>query len=90
MHSHRGRSGNERSGGQNQRIAIAIALANEPTAALDKKRAISVVEMLKKITREQNITIIMVTHDESLFPYCDKVLHIVDKRVEVVVVEDEK
>ncbi len=79
------------SGGQNQRIAIARALANkpdiiladEPTAALDKVRAISVVKMLKKITREQNVTIIMVTHDDRLLPYCDKVLHIKDKKIEI-------
>ncbi|MCF6341069.1 MAG: ABC transporter ATP-binding protein [Sulfurimonas sp.] len=83
----------ELSGGQNQRIAIARALANnpdiiladEPTAALDKERAISVVKMLKKITREQNVTIIMVTHDDRLFPYCDKVLTIKDKKIDIMV-----
>lgn len=81
----------ELSGGQNQRIAIARALANnpdiiladEPTAALDQHRAKSVVEMLKKITREKNVTIIMVTHDERLLPYCDKVLTIKDKKIEI-------
>jgi putative ABC transport system ATP-binding protein len=81
----------ELSGGQNQRIAIARALANqpdiiladEPTAALDKERAQSVVEMLKKITRERNVTIIMVTHDDRLLPYCDKVLTIKDKKIEI-------
>ncbi len=81
------------SGGQNQRIAIARALANEPdiiladepTAALDKQRAISVVKMLKKITREQNVTIVMVTHDDSLLPYCDKVLSIEDKKINIKV-----
>ncbi|SFV75374.1 ABC transporter precursor [hydrothermal vent metagenome] len=81
----------ELSGGQNQRIAIARALANEPdiiladepTAALDKERSISVVKMLKKITREKNVTIIMVTHDDRLLPYCDKVLTIKDKKIEV-------
>ncbi len=81
----------ELSGGQNQRIAIARALANnpdiiladEPTAALDKQRAISVVKMLKKITREKNVTIIMVTHDDSLLPYCDKVLSIKDKKIDI-------
>ncbi len=81
----------ELSGGQNQRIAIARALANEPdiiladepTAALDRHRAISVVKMLKKITREQNVTIIMVTHDDRLLPYCDKVLTIKDKKIQI-------
>ncbi len=81
----------ELSGGQNQRIAIARALANnpdiiladEPTAALDKDRAQSVVKMLKKITREHNVTIIMVTHDDRLLPYCDKVLTIKDKKIDI-------
>ena len=81
----------ELSGGQNQRIAIARALANEPdiiladepTAALDKQRAVSVVKMLKKITRERGVTIIMVTHDDRLLPYCDKVLTIKDKKIDV-------
>jgi len=81
----------ELSGGQNQRIAIARALANnpdiiladEPTAALDKERAISIVKMLKRITREHNVTIIMVTHDDRLLPFCDKVLTIQDKKIDV-------
>jgi putative ABC transport system ATP-binding protein len=81
----------ELSGGQNQRIAIARALANnpdiiladEPTAALDKERARSVVQMLKKITREHNVTIIMVTHDDTLLKYCDKVLTIKDKKIDI-------
>jgi putative ABC transport system ATP-binding protein len=81
----------ELSGGQNQRIAIARALANqpamiladEPTAALDKQRAVSVVKMLKKITRERGVTIIMVTHDDRLLPYCDKVLTIKDKQIDI-------
>ena len=81
----------ELSGGQNQRIAIARALANEPdiiladepTAALDKERAVSVVKLLKKITRERGVTIIMVTHDDRLLPYCDKVLTIKDKQIDI-------
>jgi putative ABC transport system ATP-binding protein len=81
----------ELSGGQNQRIAIARALANEPdiiladepTAALDRDRAVSVVKMLKNITRKRGVTIIMVTHDDRLLPFCDKVLHIEDKKIKV-------
>ena len=88
----------ELSGGQNQRIAIARALANEPdiiladepTAALDRERAVSVVKMLKKITRERGVTIIMVTHDDRLLPFCDKVLTIKDKRIEIKTNEEIK
>ena len=77
------------SGGQNQRVAIARALANnpeiiladEPTAALDTERSISVVKMLKQIATEQNVAIIMVTHDERMLEYCDRVMKIEDKKV---------
>ena len=79
----------ELSGGQNQRVAIARALANnpdiiladEPTAALDKVMAKNVVKLLREITKEHNVSIIMVTHDESLLPYCDKLLSIEDKKI---------
>ena len=77
------------SGGQNQRAAIARALSNEPqiiladepTAALDMTRAVNVVRMLRKIVEEQNVAIIMVTHDERLLPYCDKILAIENRKV---------
>lgn len=77
------------SGGQNQRVAIARALANnpeiiladEPTAALDGERAVSVIKMLKKIASEQNVAIITVTHDERILPYCDKIMKIKDRAI---------
>ena len=67
------------SGGQRQRVAIARALINrpkliladEPTAALDKKSSRDVVEMLQALTREERATILMVTHDSS-HPRCGR------------------
>ena len=75
------------SGGQNQRVAIARALANnpeiiladEPTAALDMQRSVDVVEMLKTIAQEQDVAIVMVTHDDRMLPYCDRIMKIQDK-----------
>lgn len=86
----------ELSGGQNQRVAIARALANEPqiiladepTAALDIERAHSVVKMLKEIAKSQQVAIIMVTHDERLLGYCDKILNIAEGKIEVTDVSD--
>jgi len=79
----------ELSGGQNQRVAIARALANEPeiiladepTAALDLERSVDVVKMLKKIAIEQDVAVIMVTHDEAMLPLCDRILKIENKKV---------
>jgi len=77
------------SGGQNQRVAIARALANkpqiiladEPTAALDTSRSVDVVKMLKQIAIDQNVAVIMVTHDDAMLPLCDRILKIEDKKV---------
>lgn len=80
------------SGGQNQRVAIAralatepqIILADEPTAALDIERAHSVAKLLRQIAKEQEVAIIMVTHDERLLPYCDKILKINEGKVDTI------
>jgi putative ABC transport system ATP-binding protein len=77
---------NELSGGERQRVAIAKALyhnpsvifADEPTASLDSKRAFDVIKLLKAQTKAQKKATIMVTHDERLIEYCDKVYVIVD------------
>lgn len=74
------------SGGEKQRVAIARALynnpsiifADEPTASLDSKRAMDVVDVLAKMTKQQNKTTIMVTHDLRLIDQCDKVYEMND------------
>ena len=78
------------SGGEAQRVAIARALANspqiiladEPTAALDSKRAGIVMDLLRKLATEQNACIIAVTHDDKILGRFDKLFHLRDGRLE--------
>jgi putative ABC transport system ATP-binding protein len=74
------------SGGERQRCAIAkalyhnpsVILADEPTAALDTIRAIEVVKLLSRETKAENKATVMVTHDERLVSFCDRVYEIID------------
>lgn len=76
----------EISGGQAQRTAIARALihspqlilADEPTGNLDSKAANDVMELLKKLNQEQQVTMMLVTHDPVAASYCDRVIFITD------------
>jgi putative ABC transport system ATP-binding protein len=77
------------SGGEAQRVAIARALANrpriiladEPTAALDSKRAQIVMDLLRKLAIEQDAAIIAVTHDEKIFDRFDHIFELRDGRL---------
>ena len=55
-----------------------VILADEPTASLDTEKAFDVVQLLAKESKEKDKGIIMVTHDERLLKYCDRVVRIRD------------
>jgi len=74
------------SGGEKQRIAVARAIihqpkilfADEPTASLDSKRSKDVMSMIQSITKTMNIAALIVTHDEEMLPYADRVISMRD------------
>lgn len=76
----------ELSGGESQRVAIARALINrpsliladEPTSELDSESASSVMSIFKEIAKKHSASVIAVTHDLSLLPFCDTVFRIDD------------
>ena len=80
---------NQMSGGQQQRVGIARALAvnpqiifaDEPTGNLDSKTTMEVLHLMQKIVREQNQTLVMVTHDNNLASYADRRIRIIDGKI---------
>lgn len=78
------------SGGQKQRVAIARALVNqpqfiiadEPTGALDSKTSASIMAILSKLHAEEDVTIIMVTHDPQLQHFANKHIRMVDGQIQ--------
>ena len=77
------------SGGQQQRVGIARALvvkpeivfADEPTGNLDSNTTMDVLNLIRKIVHEEGQTVVMVTHDNNLAAYGDKIIHIKDGRI---------
>ena len=84
------------SGGQQQRVGVARALvvdpkiifADEPTGNLDSHTSKEVMELMQKVVREQKKTLVMVTHDNHLASYADRIFHIIDG--EIVKIEDNR
>jgi putative ABC transport system ATP-binding protein len=85
---------NQLSGGQQQRVAIAralvnhapILLADEPTGNLDSKTSAEIMELLTKLNRESNITIILVTHENDIAAFSKRIIRFLDGSI----VSDEK
>lgn len=77
------------SGGQKQRVAIArglvhkprLVLADEPTAALDEQSGRDVVELFKKMAKEEQVSIVIVTHDNRILDVADRIINLVDGRI---------
>ena len=85
---------NEMSGGQQQRVGVARALvldpeiifADEPTGNLDSKTSAEVLGLMRKVVTEKNQTMVMVTHDNHLAGFADRIFHIIDGKI--VKIED--
>ena len=63
-----------------------IIFADEPTGNLDSNTSAEVMGLMKKIVREQNQTLVMVTHDNHLAGFADRIFHIIDGKI--VKIED--
>ena len=77
------------SGGQQQRVGIArafvakpkIVFADEPTGNLDTKTTLEVMEMIVRMSRKYGETLILVTHDQEIAQYADRIIHLVDGNI---------
>ena len=80
---------NQMSGGQQQRVGVARALvadpeiifADEPTGNLDSHTSEDVMRLMQRVVQEQGKTLVMVTHDDHLAEYADRVFHIIDGQI---------
>lgn len=96
LKEHKKHKPTQMSGGQQQRVGVARALvvnpeiifADEPTGNLDSNTSKEVMELMQKVVREQKQTLVMVTHDNYLASFADRIFHIIDGKI--VNIEDNR
>lgn len=96
LKKHKKHMPNQMSGGQQQRVGVARALvvdpkiifADEPTGNLDSHTSEEVMHLMQQVVREQKKTLVMVTHDNHLAAYADRIFHIIDGNI--VKIEDNR
>lgn len=84
------------SGGEQQRVSIARALAknpklllcDEPTGALDYNTGKAILKLLQDMCREKGMTVIVITHNQAIAPMADRVIHIKNGRVSSMTVNE--
>lgn len=89
LKEHKKHKPTQMSGGQQQRVGVARALvvnpeiifADEPTGNLDSNTSKEVMELMQKVVREQKQTLVMVTHDNYLASFADRIFHIIDGKI---------
>jgi len=77
------------SGGERQRIAVAralvnhpsIILADEPTGSLDSDNSQKILQLLKDLHKEENITLIIITHDPNIAQQAGRIVNILDGKI---------
>ena len=82
------------SGGEQQRVAIARALAkrpklllcDEPTGALDYQTGKNILKLLQETCRKENMTVVLVTHNQAITPMADRIIRVKNSKVESMVI----